>query len=392
MPPVPRRPRVLLAVLVYNGRDFVPACLASASGLRSGARDVDVLVLDDCSPDEDWSRELAELCASMGVGYYRSPRNLGIPRNMNLALLRAVTGGYDSVVLVNSDVVLPLNLLDVMLGVVDGEPGVGSVTAWSNNVSVFSLPNADETGSLSRPDVVDWVSQQLQDQFSTSALDLPTGVGFCLLLPVPVVAEVGLLDPVYGRGYCEEVDWCLRSRARGYRAVLAPGTFVFHHGGRSTADAGLVTGQARTVAEHERIVDLRYPDYRRDVAAFLEADDLAPLRAKALWAVVVGGGQRWGYHVETRGLPGPPSDPALAELARVVVDPDRPGEVTADYRGFRQPLHVDGDDLAGFLRSVFGGPPRRVSVYDRGGLPGGWAADFGLDVPFVDRSGYPERV
>ncbi len=387
-----RRQRVLVAILVYNGREFVPACLQSAAGLQAGGRHVDVLVLDDCSPDEAWSRDLAGLCAGLGTGYYRSPRNLGIPRNMNLALLRALHGGYDHVMLVNSDVVLPINLLDGMLGAAGSGPDIGSVTAWSNNVSVFSLPNHDQTGTLVRQDVVDWVSLQLADQFGPVAADLPTGVGYCLLLPVPVVAEVGLMDPVYGRGYCEEVDWCQRSRARGYRAVLAPSTFVFHHGGRSTTDAGLVSGLQRTVAEHERIVDQRHPGYRRDVEDFLAADPLAPLVARALWVLVIGAAQRWGYAVEARRLPGGPAEPADAEIVHAVVDPDRPGTVTADYRGFRLALPVDGGDVATTLRHHFGGPPLRVSVFDRGPLAMDWAAGFGAAVPALDRYGYPERV
>lgn len=392
MLPVVGRQRVLIAVLVYNGRAFVPACLDSAAGLRAGHRDVDVLVLDDCSPDQTWSTELAELCASSGVGYYRSPRNLGIPRNMNLALLRALHGGYDFVLLVNSDVVMPLNLLDGMIGAAEAGPDVGSVTAWSNNASVFSLPNRDGSGTLARQDVVDWVSLQLQDQFGTTMVELPTGVGFCLLLPVAAVAAVGLLDPVYGRGYCEEVDWCLRGRARGYRSVLAPSTFVFHHGGRSTTDAGLVTGLERTVAEHERIVDLRYPAYRGEVQEFLDADPLAPLVTRAIWVIVVGAGQRWGYTVEVRGLPADPPGPATAELVRVVVDPGRPGSVTADYRGFHLSVPVEGGDVAAALRKPFGGPPRQVSVFDHGPLDVDWAGAFGAGVPTVDRYGYPERV
>lgn len=146
---------MLVAILVYNGRAFVPACLRSAAGVRVGRRDVDVLVLDDCSPEQGWSQELRALCDSLGLGYYRSPRNLGIPRNMNLALSRAISDGYDHVFIVNSDVVLPLNLVDAMISVAERNPGVGSVTAWSNNVSVFSLPNQDTTGMLSRQDMVD---------------------------------------------------------------------------------------------------------------------------------------------------------------------------------------------------------------------------------------------
>ena len=49
------------------------------------------------------------------------------------------------------------------------------------------------------------------------------------------------MDPVFGRGYCEETDWSLRSMAAGYRVALAPGTFVYHAGRGSNLEAGLVS-------------------------------------------------------------------------------------------------------------------------------------------------------
>src|SRR2546428_11844684 len=88
-----RRPRLLLAVLVYNGRAFVPACLESVARLRDRSRtvDVDALVLDDASPEPGWSRELEWLCEHAGLDYYCPPRNLGIQRTIYLALLRSLS-------------------------------------------------------------------------------------------------------------------------------------------------------------------------------------------------------------------------------------------------------------------------------------------------------------
>ncbi|MGH9151880.1 MAG: glycosyltransferase family 2 protein [Acidimicrobiales bacterium] len=383
------RPRVLLAILVYQGRDFVPACLHSAVGARVGHRDVDVLVLDDASPDPGFSEELRELCQSLDFGYYRSPRNLGIPRNMNLALARALDGGYDYVFILNSDTVLPMNLVTSMVRVAESHTGIGSVTAWSNNVSLFSLPNADDTGVLERQDTVDWVSSELEREFGSYALDVPTGVGFCLLVPTPVVRAVGLFDPVYGRGYCEEVDWCLRSRARGYRAVLAPGTFVFHEGSGSTVSAGMVAWRETTVADHELIVDLRYPWYRRDVDGFLDLGVLEPLVYRALKAVVGRAATRLGYDVEATWVPGPPP----GDRVRVVVEPDgTSGELLVQYAGFDFRVPVGGDEVTAALAGVTPAPPRAVRLHDRGAWADHLAATWSGRVPVEDLYRYPQRV
>ena len=383
------RQRVLLAILVYNGRVFVPDCLASAAGARVGHRDVDVLVLDDASPDPGWSDELRGICESLDFGYYRSPRNLGIPRNMNLGLTRGLEGGYDYVFVLNSDVVFPLNMVNGMIRVAESHSGIGSVTAWSNNVSVFSLPNADDTGVLKRQDSVDWISSELEREFGSFALDIPTGVGFCLLVPTAVVRKVGLFDPVYGRGYCEEVDWCLRSRARGYRAVLAPSVFVYHQGSGSTVDAGMVAHRQTTVAEHEQIVDLRYPWYRRDVAAFMESGVLRPLIDRAVRSIVFRAAARHGYDIEATGIPGPfPGD-----RVRFLVDPDgRSGTVAIQFCGFEVRDPVAGDDVAEAIAAVTAGPPTNVRVYDHGTWADQLAAAWSGRTNVEDYYRYPQRV
>ena len=135
------RPRVLLAITVYNGRAFVPRCLTSAKGLETPSADVDVLVLDDCSPEPGFSELIAEQCKRQGIYYYRTPRNLGIVRNVNMGLLAAVEKGYDYVIISNSDVIYSKQTVEMLLAASRSSPRIGSVTAWSNNVSIFSIPN-----------------------------------------------------------------------------------------------------------------------------------------------------------------------------------------------------------------------------------------------------------
>jgi hypothetical protein len=106
---------------------------------------------------------------------------------------------------------------------------------------------------------------------------LPTGVGFCLYVKRSVLDEVGLFDEVFGLGYGEEVDLCLRAASRGYVHVLDDSTFVFHEGGRSFG-----TSRERRMRRGERLVLSRYPNYLRNVAAFIKKDPIAPARARVL--------------------------------------------------------------------------------------------------------------
>ena len=49
-----------------------------------------------------------------------------------------------------------------------------------------------------------------------------------------------LMDPVFGRGICEETDWSLRSKELGYRITLSPSSFAYHRGQGSTGDTDIL--------------------------------------------------------------------------------------------------------------------------------------------------------
>jgi GT2 family glycosyltransferase len=386
-----RPPRLLLAVLVYNGRTFVPACLDSVARVRSHSleTDVDALVLDDCSPDPGWSEELEAHCAELDLDYYRSPRNLGIPRNMNLALMRSLQAGYDYVIVANSDTVFPSNLADSMVAVAQADPRIGSVVAWANNAAIYSLQIEDD--EIARLETVDWLSGVLAGEFGTEALDVPSGVGFCLLMPAEAVHQVGLFDPVFGRGYCEEVDWCLRSGRLGYRITLAPGVFVYHKGRGSTEAAGLIRREHDSVSANERILDLRYPEFRDAVASFQRSDLLDRTRARATERIVNEGARQFGYSVDASWLPHPRRE---GDSVRFLVDPD--GQIPvlrAEFLGIRCEMALSGRGLLAGLQEAYGRPPERVTVFDRGRFTEMLREESAAGaLRFEDRCGYPERV
>ena len=384
--------RVLLAVLVYNGQDFVPRCLESARRVMDHTDGAGVLILDDCSPEPGWSDKLRELCDSLDIGYYRSPRNLGIPRNMNLGLLRALSAGYDYVVILNSDVILPSNLVDVMVKVGEANERVGSITAWSNNCSVYSLQNAAPDRFLVDGRVVDWVSEVLGGEFGPAGVEIPAAVGFCMMIPTTTIAEVGLFDPVFHRGYCEELDWCLRAQSLGLRNLLAPNVFVYHQGSGSTRDAGLLTPGETTVAAHEQIVDWRYPLFRQQVQAFLSSDIPDRMHGDALRRIVTCAARDFGYDVEANLAS---SEPRMPNRVQVFIPRgSRRRVVQARYLGFEAEFTLPAEKpILGALDALFERPPERLFLYGRSTETQSLAAEGAhRNLPVLERLGYPESL
>lgn len=391
-------PRTLLAVLVYNGRSFVPACLRSMARAAEASPGTDVLVLDDCSPEPGWSDELRALSADLGIAFYRSPRNLGIPRTMNLALLRAMTAGYDYVAVVNSDIVVPAGLVDALVEAVAADPATGSATPLSNDASIYSLsslaaPLTNGTMALTdvRQDLLDWVSATLREEFGAETLAVPTGVGFFLFSPVDAVRRVGLFDPVFGRGYCEEVDWCLRAVEAGYRNVLAPSAFVYHAGRGSTASAGLLPAGHTTVWANERIVDLRHPGYRTSIESFLAGGGCEVVWQRAQDAIVRAGARARGYSLEVTALARPRRD---HDAVRFLVScSSSGGEARGEYLGATTRYELNGLGTIPGLAAVLGTPPERVTLFDRGRHADVVAEEAArLGIATVDARPYPETI
>ena len=392
--------RVLVGLLVYNGRDFVPRTLASVSAMRAASsHDVDVLILDDASPDPGWSEALRTLCDRLALGYYRSPRNLGIPRNMNLAMLRAETAGYDYVILLNSDVVVPANLIDQLVataGSAKASSGrrIATVTAWSNNASVFSLPNSSTDDHLCGQSLVNEISSTLESHFSTPDLcvEIPVGMGFCLGISVPAIREIGLMDPVFGRGYCEEVDWCCRASAAGWSHVLAPTTFVYHMGSASTRLAGLLSPGEQTVQTNEAIIDDRYPEYRNRIASWDLAGGISLLKDRAVAEVVRSAALRRGYVLEATWLPKGPSTPL--EAVQIRVTPDGSGPIVLAFvDGFVAEIPVGRSGILSAVADYVGVAPAEVRISDHGSVASQIsAAARSAGITLVRKSRYPERV
>jgi len=344
-------PRILLAVTFYNGRDFARRTLESIARLDRTGFELDVLVLDDCSPEPGFSDYLDEVSREFGALYYRSPRNLGIPRNVNLGLATAQKLEYDYVIISNSDVIYAQNSVKVLFDVISSSPSAASATAWSTNVDPYSLPNGTEM-YIETQEVADAIGDALSARFGSESLRIPAGISFAMIVPVAVLPTVGLMDPVFGRGYGEESDWSARATNAGYEHLLAQGSFVYHAGRGSTLAAGVVSQSDIADWSNQHIVNHRSPMFRWSVDGFLRSHVLEEAQIAAARALLIAAAARWGYVVIDGARDWEDTDQKVVSVA---IRSQANEMCTATWCGFTVEIDTDTVDVLGAIRDYFGG-------------------------------------
>jgi hypothetical protein len=310
---------------------------------------------------------------------------------MNLGLLRCLDDGYDAVILLNSDTVVPRNLIPTLVRPLIEDPTISSTTAWSNSVSIYSLPNHEPDRLGNRPDLVSWVSEQANLEFDGQTIPVPSGVGFCMAMPATAIRKVGLMDPVFGRGYSEEIDWCLRSHIEGFSSVLAPSCFVYHAGSGITKAEGLIGHGDHIVNAHQAIIDERYPLYRSQLMAFVASSIPSGLQERGLRRIILTAARSRGYQLEVSRLSDRPGD---IDRVRFVIEPDEDGAaISASYAGFQTSFDVGDGGVLPTVESIVGRAPEEIRIFSRGLTSDRLLQDLRDDqVPLVHQPPYRERV
>lgn len=268
---------VLVCVPVYNGFDHVQRCLQAlaSSRVRTSFR---TLIIDDASPDSRVAPALDAWVLAQGaqaaVQVRHNAVNRGFTWNVNQAFAAARDGEH--LCLLNSDTLVTTGWLDAMLDCVQRDPMTGTVTPFSNNATICSFPDFSRAWPVPDAAERERIARALRGQ-PADAIDLPTGVGFCMLISAACRAAVGPFDlENFPRGYGEENDFCMRAAAAGFRNVLCPNAYVAHEGGVSFSDAT----QALMKAGGERLL-AKHPTYDAEVAQWI-AQDPAKARRQAM--------------------------------------------------------------------------------------------------------------
>lgn len=236
-------PDLLVSIVSYHTPDLLAHCLdALDRERRASGLHVTVTVVDNAPGDGSADVVRARFPWAQLI---QNQENVGFGRAHNQAV-RAATARH--LLVLNSDAALQAGALRTLVDYLDAHPDVAVVGPrvrypngtlqparrrfptpltfflestqlerfWPHNPAVRHFRVFDEPEDVTQD--VDWL------------------VGACLFVRASAAADVGLLDERYFL-YSEEVDWCLRFRAAGWRVVYLPSAEAVHlEGGSSRRD------------------------------------------------------------------------------------------------------------------------------------------------------------
>lgn len=247
---------------VFNSLSHVREAVTSVLECTAGVV-YKLLLVDDAS-----DRRTAAYLETIAADF---PQARLLRQAENRGFVQACLRGYSAsqapfICLLNSDVVVTPGWLERLLACAHSDPRIAAVNPLTNhaaNLAVPMAPGANYRG-------MDALLRARPPRYP----DVVTCVGFCLLLRRTALDQVGFFDPVFGHGYCEESDLCMRLTTQGFRTVIADDVYLYHRG---RASFGATRGE-RYLA-NRRIFDQRWSRaYRRQFATFRAANPLEEVR------------------------------------------------------------------------------------------------------------------
>lgn len=236
--------RMKLAIIILNYRtpDLTVACLSSLAAEVSADPSIRVLVVDNASNDGSADR-IERSIAEQGFGTWaqvlRSPVNGGFAAGNNLGI-RALQA--DAYLLLNSDTLVQPGAVARLLEAMAAQPKAGILgpalltPSGERDPSCFRDPAPpSELLRSARVGLLGRALSRFEPLLPQPSTPMePDWIAFaCALLRREVIEQIGLLDEGYFM-YFEDVDYCRRARAAGFKVLFWPDAEVVHLRGGSS--------------------------------------------------------------------------------------------------------------------------------------------------------------
>jgi GT2 family glycosyltransferase len=258
-----------IIVPVHNAYEDVKGCIRSVLD-NTDMNCHRIVIIDDKSDDQrirDYLETLKYELNGIKAVFIFNEANLGFAKTANMGMRFSDR----DVILLNTDTIVTDLWVEKLRRAAYSSPGIATVTPFSNNATICSIPNFCESNPLpERFDVHSFA--EFIDKISMRYYpEIPTGVGFCMFIKREILNEVGFFDESsFDKGYGEENDFCMRALKKGYTHVLDDSTFIYHKGGAS------FTREVKMIKELEalKILEKMHPEYLPIVNKFIRENPL----------------------------------------------------------------------------------------------------------------------
>ncbi len=243
-----------LIIPTWNGAAFIGPCLRSLHACTQ--LPIEIIVVDNGS--QDGTVELVRTHST--VRLITNARNLGFAHAVNLGL-HAATGQV--LLLLNQDIVAQPNWLEPILQRLQQEPDVGIV----GSKLLYADGRVQHAGGHLLTPSCEGV--HYADDNPANTIDFVTGAAFAIRRAC--WQAIGNFDEDFYPAYFEDVDYCLRAKASGWRVVYEPRSVLTHHESQSRgSDYALAVNyhaqRLRLVLKHQPmrwILDVFIPNERK---------------------------------------------------------------------------------------------------------------------------------
>lgn len=275
-----REPLVGAVVVTWNGGAVTRACVESLRA--SSGVPILIVVVDNASRDDERRALVAEYGDVPDVDLVLLDDNRHFAGGVNAGARHAIERGATHLLFLNNDTTLAPDCAKLLAEAADAHPEAGLV-----GPALLDLPPPHRPLSLGeRYSTWSLAVPRTLLKVRSSGDGTPYPVGGIMGSAIMATRECFLRVGPYSEDllvYYEEVDYCLRARACGYRPLLVPRAVVLHDGMRGFT-AGLQPYAAHLKCRNQLLLLRRYGSLL-DWLAFVPIFALLVVLSSAIYAV-----------------------------------------------------------------------------------------------------------
>jgi GT2 family glycosyltransferase len=266
-------------VVTWNGGTVTRACVESLRA--SSGVPILIVIVDNASRDDERRALVAEYGDVPGIELVLLDDNRHFAGGVNAGARVAIERGATHLLFLNNDTTLAADCVRLLVEASDAHPEAGIV-----GPALLDLPPPHRPLSLGeRYSAWSLAVPRTLLKVRSAGDGTPYRVGGIMGSAIMVSRACFLRVGPYSEDllvYYEEVDYCLRARARGYRPLLVPRAIVLHDGMRGFT-AGLQPYAARLKCRNQLLL-LRWHGALADWLAFVPIFTLLVVLSSAIYA------------------------------------------------------------------------------------------------------------